>query len=239
VVNRAATDAYRDRFPRVADRFEFLPNWADPTIFHPAGDGAEPERAALRRGLDLPVDAPVLLFAARLEGQKDPLLLARAFAAVRQARPALRLVIAGDGTLLDPVRDALAAAGAADASHFVGTVPRERLAELMRASDVLVITSAFETGPTVGLEALASGLPVVTTDVGEVARLVATHRAGAVSRSRSEEDLAAAIRDVLDGDAVAMREAAVAAAQPVLADRVLGRLYEDNRRLAERLARRP
>jgi glycosyltransferase involved in cell wall biosynthesis len=239
VVNRLAADAYRTRFPEVADRVRFLPNWADPTIFAPSDNGGRDRgRAGLRRELDLPVDAPVLLFAARLEGQKDPLLLARAFAALHRARPELRLVVAGDGTLREPMRAELSAAGALDASRFAGTVSRERLAKLMRASDALIITSAFETGPTVGLEALATGLPVVTTDVGEVAGLVAANGAGAVARSRSTDDLAAAIQATLAADAADTRSAALASAAPLLADRVLGALYDDNRLLAEQLAGR-
>ena len=137
------------------------------------------------------------------------------------------------------MRAELSAAGALEATQFLGIVPRERLADLMRASDALVITSAFETGPTVGLEALATGLPVATSDVGEVADLVARHGSGAVARSRTVEDMASAIRDTLAGDSAALRAAALTAAAPRLADRVLAPLYDDNRLLADRLAGRP
>jgi glycosyltransferase involved in cell wall biosynthesis len=239
VVNRQATEDYRLRFAALADRFAFLPNWADPTIFHPGAADREERRAALRDELGLRSDARVVLFAARLEGQKDPLLLARAIAALRAEDPALRLLVAGDGALAEPMRAELAAAGALEATQFLGVVSRERLADLMRASDALVITSAFETGPTVGLEALAMGLPVATSDVGEVAVLVARHGPGAVARSRTVEDMASAIRDTLAADPAALRAAAMIAAAPRLADRVLAPLYDDNRQLADRLTGRP
>jgi glycosyltransferase involved in cell wall biosynthesis len=239
VVNQRAAEDYRTRYAGLADRFEFLPNWADPTIFQPTPGGAEERRAALRAGLGLRPDARVVLFAARLEGQKDPLLLARAFAALRAEDPELQLLVAGDGALAEPMRTELTAAGALEVTRFLGIVSRERLADLMRASDALAIASAFETGPTVGLEALATGLPVATTDVGEVAGLVARHGSGAVARSRTVEDMASAIRDTLAGDPAALRAAALAAAAPRLADRVLAPLYDDNRLLADRLAGRP
>jgi glycosyltransferase involved in cell wall biosynthesis len=137
------------------------------------------------------------------------------------------------------MRAELSAAGALEATQFLGIVSRERLADLMRASDALVITSAFETGPTVGLEALATGLPVATSDVGEVAELVARNGSGAVARSRTVEDMASAIRHTLAGDPAALRTAALTAAAPRLADRVLASLYDDNRLLADRLAGRP
>ena len=240
VVSQRAVEDYRARFADLADRFAFLPNWADPTIFHPtAVDSGEERRAALRAELGVGPDACVLLFAARLEGQKDPLLLARAVAALRAEGPELHLVVAGDGALAERMRAELTAAGAFEATRFLGIVSRERLADLMRASDALVITSAFETGPTVGLEALATGLPVATTDVGEVAGLVARHGSGAVARSRAVEDVASAIRDTLAGDPDALRAAALAAAAPRLADRVLAPLYDHNRLLADRLRGRP
>jgi glycosyltransferase involved in cell wall biosynthesis len=239
VVNRQAAEDYRTRFPSLAERFAFLPNWADPTIFHPPADRAR-LRAMLRSELDLPADGPVLLFAARLEGQKDPLLAARAFAAVRGLRPEVSLLVAGEGTLEAAMRAELEAAKALAGTRFLGVVSRPRLAELMGASDALLITSAFETGPTVGLEAMAAGLPVATTDVGEVMHLVAAHGAGAVARSRAVDDVAGAIQAVLgEADGARLQAAAIEAAAPRLADRVLGPLYDANRQLAERLAAQP
>jgi glycosyltransferase involved in cell wall biosynthesis len=103
----------------------------------------------------------------------------------------------------------------------------------MRAADAMVITSAFETGPTVGLEALACGLPVVTTPVGQVARVVADGGAGAVIQSRTAAQLAAAIGQVTGQPDDRLRQAAVAASRPYLADRVLEELYAYNRALAD------
>jgi glycosyltransferase involved in cell wall biosynthesis len=106
----------------------------------------------------------------------------------------------------------------------------------MHAADALLITSAFETGPTVGLEALASGLPVVTTNVGEVAAVVAASGAGRVAAERTPEAVAAAAEWVLTRPSPGLRDDAVRAAQPFLANRVLGAVYDANREMAARLA---
>ena len=239
VVNEKVAEAYRERFPEVADRIRFLPNWADPTVFH-AVDGAA--REALRGGVAAEIGhaihGPLLLYAGRLEGQKDPLLLADAFAAFAASQPEARLLIAGEGTLERQVTARLVAAGVADRAHFLGTVPRPRVAELMGAADAMLITSAFETGPTVGLEALACGLPVVTTAVGQVARVVADGRAGVRVATRAAGDLADGLAWVVSQPADGLRAAAVAAAEPYLADRVLEELYAYNRELAARAATR-
>jgi glycosyltransferase involved in cell wall biosynthesis len=235
VVNEQVADDYRHRFPEVAARIRFLPNWADPTIFHPVDDDV---RAELRQGvaadLGQPIAGPLLLFAGRLEGQKDPLLLAEAFAAFATRQQGVRLLIAGEGTLEPQVRQRLAVGGVADRAHFLGPVPRPRLAELMGASDAMLITSAFETGPTVGLEALACGLPVVTTAVGQVSRVVAERGAGVSVASRTPEALADGLGWVMGHPAATLRAASSAAAAPYLADRVLEELYAYNRELAAR-----
>jgi glycosyltransferase involved in cell wall biosynthesis len=238
VVNRQVADEYRARFPEVAERIAFLPNWVDPDVFRPPAGGSVVARRgeiAAARGLD--PSAPILLYAGRLEGQKDPILLARAFAALSQRRPGARLLVAGSGGLEAVMRRELAGLGVAEATSFLGTVARTEVAALMQVADALLITSAFETGPTVGLEALACGLPVVTTDVGEVAGVVRRSGAGEVVERREPMALAAAAEAVLNRPREASREAAVAAAAPYLAERVLAALYDDNRELAARLRR--
>jgi glycosyltransferase involved in cell wall biosynthesis len=235
VVNQAVADRYRDRFPEVADRIRFLPNWADPLIFRPIGNDQRREaRSALTTDLDLPAASYLILFAGRLEGQKDPILLARAFAAFRARQPLAVLLLAGEGSLEQQLRRELTSANAIDAVRFLGTVPRRRLAELMQASDAMLITSAFETGPTVGLEALACGLPVVTTAVGEVSRVVGAGGAGFVAPQRSAESLADGLSWTAAQANDRLRGEAVAAAAPYLADRVLEELYAYNRALAQR-----
>jgi glycosyltransferase involved in cell wall biosynthesis len=240
VVNESAAERYRARFPEVAGRIEFLPNWADSTIFRPESEERRGIlRAELASELRLPPEGPVVLFAGRLEGQKDPLLLAAAFAAFRGRHPTARLLVAGEGSLRPKLERDLQSRQAFGATRFLGTVSRERLAGLMNASDALVIASAFETGPTVGLESLASGLPVVTTRVGEVAGIVERSGAGRVASERNAEGLASALEWVITQPTAVLRERTVTSVAPYLAETVLGRLYDYNRLLAERLPPRP
>ncbi len=236
VVNRQVTTDYRARFPEVAGRFSFLPNWVDPAIFHSAAAGAHhEERGRVAAELGLAPEAPLLLFAGRLEGQKDPLLLVRAFAALRERHPDAHLLIAGEGGLQAATREQLQGLGIGAATSFLGTIPRDEVARLMHAADALLITSAFETGPTVGLEALASGLPVVTTAVGEVAAIVTESGAGRVAAERTPQAVADAIDWVLTRPTPGLRDDAERAARPYLADRVLGAVYDANREMAARL----
>ena len=233
VVNAEVAEQYRRQFPEVAERIRFLSNWVDTTIFGPRPGG---ERASLRSGFardtGLELAGPLIVFVGRLEGVKDPLLAARTFAAYRRRNPAARLIVAGDGALAAAMKEELHALGAGDTSRLIGTIAPQQVAALMSAADLLLITSASETGPTVGLEALTSALPVVTTSVGEIGRLVTESRAGRVVEGRSVAVLADAVESVLAQEPAGLREACLHAAEPFAAPRVLAPLYEYNRELA-------
>ena len=102
----------------------------------------------------------------------------------------------------------------------------------MQTADALLLTSAYESGPTVAYEALAAGLPVISTPVGEVPRIVASGSTGWVTREFTPSELAAGLEWSLgeDRDAVAIRCAQ--AAQPFGAREVLQPFVAEHRRLA-------
>lgn len=226
VVNAAAAHAYRARWPDVADRIMFLPNFYDDTIFGPL---AEATRQGLREAIihehGLERDVRILLSAGRLEGQKDPDLLIDGFAEVRTSDASAVLLVTGDGALRARAEARADALSLGPAVRFLSTLSRERLNELMNVAAVLVISSKFETGPTIGYEALAAGLPVVTTPVGEVARIVAETGAGAVAPDHRPSSLASALRDVLQRSPAELFTRATAAADPFAASAVLEPLY--------------
>jgi glycosyltransferase involved in cell wall biosynthesis len=119
---------------------------------------------------------------------------------VLEARSDAHVVVIGEGL------DAQAASVQMQRNphlHFVG--PRSDIASVMRDSTVLLLTSDSEGMPNVVMEALASGLPVVSTNVGDVATLV-PEDCGAVVPA-AVEDLTAAVLRVLD-DADRYRTAA-------------------------------
>ena len=233
VVNSDAAAAYRQQWPELADRIEFLPNFFDDTLF---GSIPDDQRARLRAEtltrLDLPADTRLLLFCGRLDGQKDPVLLIDAFMALRARRPDVGLMIVGDGELTNSLRTRIRGAGLGSAIHMMGTQSRPRVNELMNVSELLVLTSRFETGPTVGYEALATGLPVVTTPVGEVARIVSDVGAGAVAADRRPTTLAAAMDEVLHADQAALRALARSASAPFAARAVLAPVYRWHREVS-------
>jgi glycosyltransferase involved in cell wall biosynthesis len=115
------------------------------------------------RDADTPdADGPLVYTVGRLEDAKDLPTLLRAFERVHERRPDARLVVAGTGSRLADLRAQAGRASAAEAITFPGYVDNAYAG--MAAADVFVLSSRHEGLPTVILEALACGTPVVSTD---------------------------------------------------------------------------
>ena len=124
-------------------------------------------RQRLRARLDLSDGAPLALFAGRLQADKGPLIALEAVRVALQRRPDLRLVFVGDGPERARLERRIAVLGLQARVDVFGQRPREELAGWFSAADGLVFPTRRAEGlPLVVLEALASGLPVLTTPQG-------------------------------------------------------------------------
>jgi glycosyltransferase involved in cell wall biosynthesis len=174
-----------------------IPNGRPADAF-PAADPARRAAARVRLGLD--PDAVVLAWVGALSREKRPELAVEVVARV----PAADLVMAGDG----PQRTAvtrLAARAAPGRVHLLGRT--DRVADVLTAADVALVTSESEGLPGVLVEAGLVGIPAVTTDVGWVRDVVLDGVTGRVVPSGRADLLADAVRAVLPA-AAAMGDAA-------------------------------
>ncbi len=136
-----------------------------------------PPRADLRQRYGLG-DGPVVLFFGGLKARKNLPLLLDVWATVTRVVPAARLLIAGGGPLLRPLRERAAAAGLADRVTFTGYVAEAEKADHFNLGEVFVFPSALEGfGLAVG-EAMSSGLPVVASDRGSIPELLVDGEGG-------------------------------------------------------------
>lgn len=153
--------------------------------FHPG--------AADRDALGLPLAAPLALFAGEIRTPRKNLeTVLRAVADV----PGLHIAIIGSlaGSPYPAMAERLGVAGRA---HFLGY--RHDVAELMRAADMFVFPSRYEACSLVLLEALASGLPVITTQTAGGAELIST-KAGVVMADPNDVSLLAESLRRITGD---------------------------------------
>ena len=113
---------------------------------------------------------PVVGMIAPLKPQKAPLDFVRVAALVHKVRPEAQFLLIGDGELRSEVEAAAQRQGLGDSFRLLGW--RRDIAEILRCLDVFVLTSRWEGLPRVYLEALASGVPVVGTNVDGAAEVV-------------------------------------------------------------------
>jgi glycosyltransferase involved in cell wall biosynthesis len=100
------------------------------------------------------------------------------------------------GVLKKKMTKKLQEQGLYDKVVFFDTIPQTDVAKLMRICDVLVLTSAFEMFPRIVLEAQGCGLPVVSTDVGGVKKIVKCGYSGEIVTQRDPEKIAEKIMNI-------------------------------------------
>lgn len=189
------------------ERLVTLPCGADPRIFHPC---ATAERAALRARWQLAEDAPVIVFTGRFVDVKRVPDLIDAFARLAARHPRAMLVLAGDGPLREELAGRVGVAGLTGRVLFPGMLLPAQVAEVLRLGDVYVLPSASEGIPCSLVEAIASGLPSVVSDIPGTAMLVRQGIAGWRVPVGDVPSLAAAIENLL-GDPGARRRMGAAA----------------------------
>jgi alpha-1,6-mannosyltransferase len=181
--------------------------------------GPEKHDPRLRRKLGLADHQPLLIYVGRLDGEKKPDVVARAFGALPEGLGA-RLALIGEG----PLREEIAALGD-ERIVMPGYVKnRAELARWLASADIYVSGMADETFGVSIIEAQASGLPIVGVEAGAMIDRVAreTGRLGPVGDS---DAMARNILDVWGGDRSAMAEAARANALQFSWDRSMEALF--------------
>ena len=171
---------------------ERLPKGVDADRFRPDGPSVR-DRLGLRT-------KRVVLTVARLVPIKNVRRLVDAMALIRARVADAHLVIVGDGPEAGALRESVAAMGIADAVTFAGYVPHAQTPDFYRAADAFALSSDFDNSPNVVLEAMASGLPVVTTDVGGVRELIVDRTGstpGAIVVPKDPSAIAAAVERFL------------------------------------------
>ena len=135
-----------------------------------------------------------ILWIGRLEPQKNPELALKVLQALGGDA---HLTMLGDGALSGKIQEQVSALGLKDKVTLLGHVPD--IASYLADADALLITSRYEGGPAVAVEALALGVPVVGTDCSYLLQdLITSPEAGRIVASRDPADLAAALSAVCD-----------------------------------------
>ena len=167
---------------------------------------ARPASLALRPSLGLTGDMPLLGIVGRLVPIKDHATLFQALARLHDEGPAVHLVVIGDGEERARLEELAGRLGLGSRIHFLGW--RVDLETILKELDVVICASRNEGTPVALIEAMAAGIPVLSTDVGGVADLVAHEETGWLVPSGDPDAMASAIRRLLSDRILGARLAA-------------------------------
>ncbi len=204
------------------ERVKVVANGVDSDKFYPA------DRAAMRARFGLPPEARVLITVGGLVERKGFHRVIELLPALLQQFPGLHYLIVGgasaEGDWSARLRQQVEALGLEARVHFLGTISPEALREPLSAADVFVLSTRNEGWANVLLEAMACGLPVVTTDVGGNAEVVSRPEQGTIVPFDDAPALQRAIADALNRQW--SRDAIIAYARNCGWDKRVGLLHE-------------
>lgn len=195
-----------------ASTIHVVPNGVDGSRFQTTDDRRRDNRSRLRRSLGLPADAFLFVTVGAIRKQKGYDLVPPAFRVVARQHPAVHWVWIGDGPDRSGFDTAVAEHALTGRVHLVGH--RHDIPDMLSACDAFVFPTRFEGQPFALLEAMAAGLPVLTSDASGITEVVQDRVHGLVFESGRPEAIAAAMRHALayPGDMRDMARRAVAQA---------------------------
>jgi glycosyltransferase involved in cell wall biosynthesis len=184
-VGRSVKTALVENEGIATPRIDVIPNGIDTDRFV----ASAAVRAEVRAELGVAPGDYLVLMVARLDPIKDHATAIRACARAAVAVPGLRLVLVGDGPERPAIESLIRDGNLGDRIRLLGT--RHDVPRLLTGADTLLLTSLSEGIPLTVIEAMATGVPVVSTDVGSVADVVSHWGPGLLAPPRDEATLAA------------------------------------------------
>jgi glycosyltransferase involved in cell wall biosynthesis len=202
-----------------------IPNGVDCSIY-----GLD--RGMFREVVDLEPEAKIALFIGRLHRQKGPDILVDVAGILQRRWPDLHFVLAGDGPMASKLWRMAKKKGVSERFHVLGDC--DDVSQVLDDADLLVLPSRWEGMPNAILEAMASRVPVVATDVGGCGELVENGKTGFLVPPRDPGAVAEAIDKVLSGPRQA-KAMAQSARERVEKEFTFERMVEANEELYERI----
>jgi UDP-glucose:(heptosyl)LPS alpha-1,3-glucosyltransferase len=188
--SRLVRDQIRDRFGVPDGKLHVIYNAIDSTRFSPA---LAKQREAVRSVYGLPADATVFALVGSGYHRKG---VAQALAALARLPESVWLLVAGKEKNLARYSGLAQRLGVASRVRLTG--PEKDVAPLLGAADGFVLPTLYDPLPNACLEAMAAGLPVITSEQCGAAELLAAHDAGMVCDALDVTALAGAMTQLLD-----------------------------------------
>ncbi len=210
--SRMVRDDIATRFGVAQEKLHVIHNGVDLEVFHP--DLCRMHRQRIRKELDIPPNAPLILFVGSgFERKGLPQLLE---ACARLPRRDVHLIVVGRDRQATALHQQAQQLGIGTRVHFVGGQTDVR--PFYGAADVFALPTLYDPFPNAVLEAMACGLPVVTSTTSGAAELIRAAENGFVVDALNIEALAQSLEAAISaGESMAAAARAIAEALPISA----------------------
>lgn len=198
----SAVEMFKDTSAKMPMPVEAVSNGVDLQHFQPAH-----VPKSFYTKFAVPTDRPIVMYVGRLDAEKHISTLVKAFARVHEAHKA-HLLIVGHGNDSDKLQELARTLGIMGDTTFTGFVSEEDKEKLYRIGALYCMTSPAELQCISMLEAMATGVPVVSVDAGPLKELCQDGRNGYLSIVDDDEDMAVKISKILDDEPRRLKMAA-------------------------------
>lgn len=158
-----------------------------------------------RSKLQIKQEEVIIIYVGRFRPEKGIQYLIQAMDIIRQKEANARLILGGEGPEEENLKRLVEQANLGNCINFIGQIPNEKVHEYMAAADVFVLPSLSEGFPIVSLEAMASGLPIVTTKVRGLPEIVKDGENGFLVEPKNPEQIAEKVLLLLEDEELRKR----------------------------------
>lgn len=160
------------------------------------------DKMALRQQLSLPTDQYLILSIGRLVPVKGHIHLLNAMPKIVQHEKKATLIIVGEGELRQTLEDRVNELGLSSHVIFTGFQNADTIPDWLNAGDIFVLPSLSEGKPNIVQEAMACGLPVISTQVGSVPEMIKSGNNGILVPPESPDSLARYVVGLLKNEKI-------------------------------------
>lgn len=165
MISTETRDYYCIKYPFLKEKSLIVPNGVNIEVFGPVINNC------IRKEYGISNKEKVMLYVGRLEKEKRVDCIIKVYEELKEVLTDLKLIIVGNGREKKSLQTSVKDKNLTDIT-FIENLSYEKIPEIMNCADLLIMCSLHEGMPTVVLEALACGLPVVSTDVGDLNSII-------------------------------------------------------------------
>jgi N-acetyl-alpha-D-glucosaminyl L-malate synthase BshA len=144
----------------------------------------------IRRIMNIPIDEKIIIFVGRLKAVKGIEYLIKAMEIIQQKNGKAKLMIVGDGAEKEKLETLVDKLNLNKNVMFIGKISNEDIPKYLIMSDIFVLPSLREGFPNVILEAMASGLPIIASNVGGIPEIIKNGENGFLVEPKNPEMIA-------------------------------------------------